>query len=90
MNKSADFWKNRAWLGNAFGLLVLLASPVLVLGGIEGLDSLPPANLGSEDRTNCLALAAMAGLLLVYFVALFKISDQQRDLAFAQLCETWR
>lgn len=99
MGRSADVSKNRArharlWSDatRTVAHLMLLTLPmfVLVAGGIAVLDSVPAAKLRTEDQVNCMGLAAIAGLLLVYFVALFKISDQQRDLAFAQHCETWR
>jgi cytochrome bd-type quinol oxidase subunit 2 len=98
MGRSADVSRNRArharlWpdAARAVARLMLLTLPlfVLVAGGIAVLDSVSAAKLPT-DQVNCMGLAAIAGLLLVYFVALFKISDQQRDLAFAQHCDTWR
>ena len=99
MGRSADVSKNRArhprpWTDTArtIARLMLLTFPVFVLvaAAIAVLDSVPAPRLRTEDQVNCMGFAAIAGFLLVYFVALFKISDQQRDLAFAQHCETWR
>jgi fumarate reductase subunit D len=99
MARSADVSKNRArhlrlwtYTARTIARLMLLTLPVfvLVVGAIAVLDSVSVAKLRTEDQVNCMGFAAIAGLLLLYFVALFKISDQQRDLAFAQHCETWR
>jgi hypothetical protein len=95
MGKSADFSGNRprrrlSSAGLAFTavvpafLLLMLSVYVLPADGMTGLDSVPAA------ETGWVSLVELSLPLLAYLVALLKISDQQRDLAFAQHCEPWR
>jgi hypothetical protein len=95
MGKSADFSRNRprkrlSSAGLAFTAVVLafllLTVSVFVLpaDAMAALDSVPAA------ETGWMSLVELSLPLLAYLVALLKISDQQRDLAFAQHCEPWR